>query len=141
MLKYVILLMLMLLLSLGGHGAYRAMNSDFLQHPNKYDGKELAFAGEITALKKIILARDNYYSFHLKVAPKKWVKVRYYSIVDLQQVNSFYCQEGYWTTFKGVFKYKESSKKFLGEIAIKEKSLMLCTPRSRPKKGPNKSGE
>ena len=117
------------------------MNKDVVNRADKFDGKDVMLEGEIFDLKKIILARDNYYSFKLKIAPKKWVKVRYYSIVDLLQVNSFYCKEGYWTTLKGRFKFDKTNKN-LGEIHIKKKSLMICTeqPKKEPKKGPENPG-
>ena len=99
---------------------------EFLMNPVKFHGKEVSLNGEIQDIKKIILARDNFYTFKLMLKDNKYIDAKYYSIVDLFQINQFYCQNGYWTNFKGVFHYSPKGNS-LGNIIVKEKLLMICT--------------
>lgn len=124
-----ILLPLILTLSLNSFAkTYQKQADELVKNPKDFHSHKIELAGEIQKIKKVILARDNYYTFKLKLENGECVDIKYYSIVDLLQVNTFHCENGYWATLKGKFYARSSGKKgCLGKIVIKRKSPLICT--------------
>jgi hypothetical protein len=106
---------------------------ELIKDPANYHNKEVEIKGIIKDIKKNIWARHNFYTFKIMLNEKHYVEVKYYSILNLRQINQFYCSEGLWTTLKGRFNHRSKGDR-VGKMQIAEKALLICTERLAPEK-------